>query len=253
MTRGKGGPARTRRRGVLYRPLSIVLILAAVLFSFSVFFKTLHIEVEVMGAGRYSEQEIVEASGVQTGKNLFLVDKDKAIQNILDTMPYVQSVQICRKLPSTLEITVVESPAVAYIPQGSSYWLLSPACKVLEQTDEAGAQGLIWVKGLEPEQLEVGKSLSVPDEESGRLEYLSSVLQILTEKGMNEEVSALDISNAANLRFYYEERFVVKLGQLEDLENKMELLKGVAAQKNPAEKGTIDLSYGKEAHYIPNS
>ena len=67
---------RQRRRrgrfGFLYKLLSFLVIFAAILVGCVVFFRVN--EVIVTGNSRYSDQEVIAASGVELGDNLFLVN-----------------------------------------------------------------------------------------------------------------------------------------------------------------------------------
>ncbi len=251
MAKAKHRRARTRRRGVLYRPLCVLLVIAAILFSLGVFFRTLHIEVQ--GNAYYTAGEIISAGGVRTGRNLFLISKKDTRADILAALPYVREVTIDRRLPGTLEITVTESKPLAYIVSGGSCWLLDSDCKVLEADAQHKTEQLIQIKGLEPTELIVGKKITVAEEDRMRKEFLTAVLHILSEKEMNGSIRQMDVSNSSNLVFDYDQRFTVKLGQNEELESKMELLRVIAEQKGPNDRGTIDLSYGKEGHFIPEA
>ncbi len=137
----------------LYLVISVVLILAVILGGSIVFFKINVIEVE--GNVHYTEEEIVDASGVNLGDNLLLTRDTTVVARLLTQLPYVSSVTLSHKLPDTLMITVAESDAQAAIYDGSgSWWLMDSSGKLLElldsgtdsTSDEATASG-----DLEPE------------------------------------------------------------------------------------------------------
>ncbi|MFQ6976522.1 MAG: FtsQ-type POTRA domain-containing protein [Oscillibacter sp.] len=46
----------------------------------------------VEGNERYTEEQIIEAAGVQKEQNLVLLNKYKVKQSIFDTLPYVETV-----------------------------------------------------------------------------------------------------------------------------------------------------------------
>ena len=76
MPRKRGSARRRRRRGSLgplLRVLSVVLAAVAIVAALTLFFKV--DEVQVTGGGRYTEEEIRSASGVEQGDNLILLDK----------------------------------------------------------------------------------------------------------------------------------------------------------------------------------
>ncbi|MCC8065328.1 MAG: FtsQ-type POTRA domain-containing protein [Clostridiales bacterium] len=137
----------------LYLVISVVLILAVILGGSIVFFKINAIEVE--GNVHYTEEEIVDASGVNLGDNLLLTRDTTVVARLLTQLPYVSSVTLSHKLPDTLVITVAESDAQAAIYDGSgSWWLMDSNGKLLEllgsgtdsTSDEEAASG-----DLEPE------------------------------------------------------------------------------------------------------
>ena len=116
---------RRRRRGSLgplLRVLSVLLTAVAIVAALTLFFKV--DQVAVSGNERYSEQEIIEASGVEQGDNLILLDKYRIAQRLYTQLPYISEVRINRQLPDTLLVEVVETQAVAVIKGGSSNWLL---------------------------------------------------------------------------------------------------------------------------------
>ena len=107
---------RRRSRGggrflSLYLVLAVVVTAVVIGAGCIVFFKVNQFEVE--GNQRYSTEEIAKASGVSKGDNLFLVNKTETARKLLDELAYVRSVNIKRKLPDTLVITVAETNAAA--------------------------------------------------------------------------------------------------------------------------------------------
>ena len=105
---------RRRRRGRASFPLRLLclaVVIAAFLGALTMFFRIDMIVVE--GNERYTEEQIIEAAGVQKEQNLVLLNKYKVKQSIFDTLPYVETVVINRKYPDALMTgcTLVE-PAV---------------------------------------------------------------------------------------------------------------------------------------------
>ena len=67
------------------------------------------------GNSRYSQEEIIKATGIQTGDNLFRMNKYQIAHQVLQGLPYVEELTIRRALPSTIVITVKEWDAVARV------------------------------------------------------------------------------------------------------------------------------------------
>lgn len=109
---------RRRRRGnfgFLYKLLSVLVICAAVVMALTLFFRV--DTIEVTGTKRYTEKDVIEASGIQLGDNLFLLNKYEAARSIAEQLPYIdiEDIRIRRELPDTLLIDVAEC---RYTPGG---------------------------------------------------------------------------------------------------------------------------------------
>ena len=61
------------RKRFLYTPLTVLLICAALFLGMSVFFKVSKITVE--GSTLYTPEEVIEASGIELGENLFFINR----------------------------------------------------------------------------------------------------------------------------------------------------------------------------------
>ena len=105
-------PRRPRRRRyhgrgrltVLTRFLSFLVICSAIAAALILFFKTQNFVVS--GNRRYTEQEIIDSTGVEIGDNMFLLNKFAISSQITAQLPYIETVSIRRSLPDTLVITV---------------------------------------------------------------------------------------------------------------------------------------------------
>lgn len=105
--RGKG------RLGPLFKLLCAGAVAVALTMGATVFFQVE--TVAVTGNSRYSQEEIIKATGIQTGDNLFRMNKFQIAHQVLQGLPYVEEITIRRSLPSTIVITVKEWDAVARV------------------------------------------------------------------------------------------------------------------------------------------
>ena len=164
MPRKRGSARRRRRRGrlgPLLRVLSVVLAAVAIVAALTLFFKV--DEVQVTGGGRYTEEEIRSASGVEQGDNLILLDKYRIAQRIYTALPYITEVRINRQLPDVLLVEVVETQAVAAVQGAGAWWLVSPTGKVLEAVDSEAAQDYLILEGMTAQDPAAGEPLAEGD------------------------------------------------------------------------------------------
>jgi len=216
-------------------------------------------QVVVSGNVRYTAQEVEAASGLMPGDNLFRLNKSGVSSDIRETLPYVEGVNIMRRLPNTIVITVSECDAVAVVeptrlPQedmvveegeqlvqaSEESWLISIAGKLLETArEDSQAIEVLGLSVLSPRE---GTPLAVPQSQQEKLDVLKQVLKVLQERESLDRVSQIDLTSSIQVLLRYDERFWVKLPMVCDFSYKINALETVIAQREPYEKGTMDLT-----------
>ena len=273
--------SRTRRRnrgrfGPLFKLLCVLGVVVALTGGATVFFRVE--TVEVTGNQRYTQEEIVEASGIQTGDNLYALNKVRIDRRIRTRLPYVGELSINRSLPSTIRIDVTEWEAVAQVavptPEQAAAaqeelaagkegaepaalaqepWLISVKGKLLEQAPENSTA--IVVTGLTAVAPQAGELLKVPEGETTRLEALTSLLGAIEGADLFHEISQIQLETT-RLIVRYADRFDVKMKLNADFGYDIRLMRAVREQMEeaygPEAAGTIDLTQEKhEAVYSP--
>ena len=137
--------SRKRRRnrgrlGPLFKVLCLLALVVALTAGATVFFRVE--QVVVTGNSRYTQEEIVEVTGIQQGDNLYGWNKFAIAQRLRETLPYIGEVSIRRSLPNTVIITVVEWDAVARVEPPTAQELLELRGELEEELgDTAGGSG----------------------------------------------------------------------------------------------------------------
>ena len=269
-----------RRFGLLFKLLCGAALVAAATLGATVFFQVETIA--VVGNSRYTAQEVIDASGVQIGDNLFQMNKNQISQQILQRLPYVGEVSPQRGLPSTLTIQVTEISAAARVevyqeaslqaettdesggaeedssgqtdgaegeeeePQtlADQPWLISTSGKLLEVAPEGS--GALSVTGLTVLAPQSGTMLAVPQEQQYRLDALKELLSALEEMGQLDQVSSIDLTHSTWVGMRYRGTFDARLPLGEDLSHSLAVLS--AAVENTIQTrgeqaaGTMDLT-----------
>lgn len=241
---------RQRRRrgrfGFLYKLLSFLVIFTAILVGCVVFFRVN--QVVVTGNSRYSAQEVIAASGVELGDNLFLVNRPQTAQSILRQLPYVENAVPVHRLPDTVELHITECVPAAALRFEGSWWLLDARGKLLEQGDKSMVGDLPEVRGLHPVEPAVGEWLKVDIIEQTRLEGLQQLLTALNARGMAGGVTEfIDLSASNVIRFGYGGELTVAVPMEGDFPLRVyslqQTLETFAAQGETV-TGTLELTYG---------
>ena len=191
-----------RRRGRfsgLYKALSVILVAAAVVLACVVFFRVN--DLEVSGNVRYTAEEIIEASGIETGDNLIALSRIRVSAAICTKLPYVENVNIRKVLPDRVVLTVSERVAAASVESSEGRWLISAQGKLLEK--DGGAARTMAISGLTAIVPYPGSMLQVADEEESTLSYVTQLLTQLESHGWLERCTALDCTAAASMLLDY--------------------------------------------------
>lgn len=266
-----------RRFGLLFKLLCGAALVAAATLGATVFFQVETIA--VVGNSRYTAQEVIDASGVQIGDNLFQMNKNQISQQILQRLPYVGEVSPQRGLPSTLTIQVTEISAAAQVEvyqddsaqaepaaedgsgdsgEGDSSqtegeelptladqpWLISASGKLLEAAPEGS--GALSVTGLTVLAPQAGTMLAVPQEQQSRLTTLKELLSALEAAGELDQVSSIDLTHSTWVGMRYRENFDARLPLGEDMAHSLAVLSAAVEDtlqtRGPQAAGTMDLT-----------
>ena len=236
--------------GMLYRPLTFFLIIVAIIFTMSVFFKVE--KIEVVGNSKYSADEVISASGIHTGDNLFFINRIGAGSRVVVKLPYIDSVKITRSLPNSVTITVEESKATAYVTSGDELWSISSTGKFLSKLSEKDAELLPQIKGISVSNAQVGEIMTVSSDEQAKLDYLLDILYQVQARSLVEKVANINVTDVNDVSFEYDDRFVVILGENNDTEYKFGKLLSVVSQLKADDAGTLELSDSNKVTFRPN-
>lgn len=236
---------RRRRNIVFYTALFLLVIGVAVLLCFTVLFKLE--TVSVSGSSRYSAEEIVKASGLIKGENLFRQDLEKASTRVEEALPYIGEAQVSRKLPAEIVITVSEAEIAGVVDfQGQSI-LLDAGGKVLEAAGGA-PEGCPVFRGLKIKDAVPGKPLQYADEEQKKT--VDALMEAIRESGL-EHITEYDVTDIYNLSLVYSNRIRLELGVSTDLVYKLRFFnEGLlqAGKLTESDTGTLDLSQASETN-----
>lgn len=234
---------------LLYLLLSFVLIAAALVTS-SVFFFRVQ-EIKISGNTRYSSEQILTVADIKGNANLFLLPRGAIATRITESCPYINTVKLKSKFPTTLNIDVEECTPMASIRADGALWVLDAQGKILEQVEESIASEYIRVEGLSLLTPQVGARAQVAEGDARKLSALCDLLEGLKEHDKQAEVSWIDMSKESELEMDYMGRFTVRLpfkgdgGSLEQeggkYSLKIEALGKIVALLSETDRGIIDL------------
>lgn len=175
--------------------------------------------IDVVGNSKISMDEIISLSKIELETNMFQYHKQEISSNIKENA-YIESVQIKRKIPDTIEIIVEEREAKFMIQFANAYAYINNQGYILEISDKKeNLPILIGIQTIQ-EEMHIGNRLCIED-----LKKLSDVLKIMesaTSNGIYDIITKIDITDGQDYILTLEkEKKIVHLGDTSNLSTKM--------------------------------
>ena len=207
----------------MYCLLAVLMMFGiGIALSLTVFFNIVDITIE--GESRYTDKELIKASGVEIGDNLFCIMPSTVEKAIVKKFPYIESAAMKRVLPDGLIIKVKEAEVDSVIEWQGEYALISEKGRLLEGGIEMLPEGEFHVTGFDIEKLDEGDNIKKADRE--RFNTLRMIKKSIRDNGLGEiDVIALD--DMMDLNLLYDGRIIIKMGSATEIDYKIRAAKSV--------------------------
>ena len=181
-------------------------------------------EVAVTGASRLRPEDVVAASGIGPGTNLFRLDRSAVVAR-LEGLPLVRRADLVRRFPNRVTLAVEERRPFTLAHAGRLHWIDEQGVSLGAETRAVVPQAPV-ITGLSPADLAAGDGTPGPRGTAG-----ISLLRVLlrSETALLRQISEIDVSRPEGPVLYTVEGVEVRLGA-EDWEARLGRLQGVLAQ-----------------------
>ena len=184
-------------------------------------------EIQVVGNEKIQTDTIISLSRITLGDNIYKTSIKQIEQNIKENA-YVQEVNIKRKLPNKIAITVKERKTTYMLEYANSFAYINNQGYILEISQEKLQVPIIVGYSTKEEEIKPGNRLTYED-----LEKLETVLRILdsaNSNGIRNLITRINIQDKQNYTLIMEEaKKIVYLGDASNLSNRMIYLKAILA------------------------
>lgn len=236
---------KRRRRQIINAVFVMLFAMIGVILSLTVFFPIKEIRVEGQ-LSLYSEQEIIEMSGIKVGDNLFRFNSSARSKAIGTSLPFIESTRIRRTLSGVVVIEVTEVRHLFAVQTGDGYAIISEGLKVLQLSPQP-LDNVVMVRGLEARQPKAGEVLETNDE--AKTAFFIELVEALKKYELIGGVCEIDVSDRLNGTLIYENRFSVMIGTANDLDYKVNMLhEMIIEQLRPEDAGFIDVATVATTH-----
>ncbi|MBP5289404.1 MAG: FtsQ-type POTRA domain-containing protein [Clostridia bacterium] len=236
---------RKRIARVIWSILLVALFFAALWFALDRWvFKVRN--VAVSPSQLYSEEQLIAACKVEEGTRLFALDREKIKENIENQFPFLTNVTVRLRLPHTVSVSFEEKMGEIALNVGDGTFAVDADLTVLARisAEESGSRLGLKTDGVS--RCIVGEKIQFFDTAVPGI--LSDLVQALDEAKLLGEVRSLDLRDKFNIRIDYKGQFNVLLGEDEDLDLKLAMIKRVAAEQYEDDAGEIDITDPNNAY-----
>ncbi|MCR5009783.1 MAG: FtsQ-type POTRA domain-containing protein [Clostridia bacterium] len=234
---------RRKKRPFLTLFIIVLVIVGAVLLLKSALFNVTDIRVE--GNKYYTPSQVIELSGIETGKNLiFDVKPRAAVKNLLQSA-YIKNAKVEKMPMGTVVIKLEERVEYAAVESGGRYVIIDTEGTVLRTADEEPK--ITVLEGIALSSSEEGKPIKA--EQSY---MLASTLKILEETGKLDLYFKKIYFSSAVVKAYIYDHYYCE-GTPDGILSALPAIKRLAEEhfKQDINKGVIKIGTGGELFFDP--
>lgn len=197
--------------------------------------------VKVIGKTPYTQEKIMQVSGISVGDRLLGVDERKTARLLETNLPYISKVSVLWRLPNTLVLQLQKATPIAAVPRTGGFAILDQQGKVLEIA--ANLQAFPNVPAVTgPDVGAYNPGQTVRTAAKGKLAAALTLLNDAKAAGIAQVTSA-DVHDQYQITFGYQNRITVLVGTSADIEEKMRFAAYMLTkQLQASDKGTLDVS-----------
>lgn len=183
--------------------------------------------IEIAGNNRIPADQIKKWSGIHEGLNILNINLG-LISDMADVQPWIKSIEVRRRFPDTVLITIEESTTIALWEDGDKYYAMDKCGTLLEEYKELPADsGLYIINGLKYGQSFVGEPCPSPYWLNG-LRAIEYVHKIFPE--ISERIARFRIASDSQIIILLKDDRCI-LSDINDMALKLKFLKTLMEQK----------------------
>lgn len=204
--------------------LKIVLLL--IVLSIGIFFafnsSVFNIkEIKVKNNKNIDEKNILKKSKIEKGTNIFKV-KSEYVEKELLKNPFLKSVKVSKKVPSSINIEVVERKKT-FLFQSTSIYLLADEDGFIMDHFDSKDKKLPTIKGFKTQTTELGKSIF----STGENENLKVFINEAKKLNLLAQIDEIDKNFANDVDIKLKNQISVAFGPLSNVKYKLSMLKEI--------------------------
>ena len=210
-------------------------------------------EITVEGESIYTSEKIISAAEIEIGTNMFALSEKNINSLVSKKLPYIHSVEISRKLPDKLVLTVTPTRDNLLLVCGKSYISVDCDGKVVSLKKKKLTDGIYRVNGLAEQSAEAGAVFEPSAENAEKYSLAKELVSAMESDGVILK-GVINVKDTENVRVLYDDRIMIYLGDCSELSERISLAgKVLRSSQTEGKKGYIDLRFDKAAYFNEGS
>lgn len=192
------------------------------------------VNINVSGNSKITKEEIINLSKINIGDNIYKMNLTNSKKNIKSNS-YIESVEIKRKIPNVIDITVKERTPKYMLQYGNQMVYINSQGYILEISDEILKLPILIGYKTENDKIVPGSRLV--EEDLNKLEKVIRLMDSANSNGISDLITKINIENKEDYVIILETKGItVYLGDMEkEINEKMRYLKEILNLENGSE------------------
>lgn len=210
---------RNKRIGIVIKTVILLGIIAGGC-TFALTSPIFNIEtIEVLNNNIVSSEEVISLSELKTGENIFKFSKINVKDKIKENA-YIENLQIHRKIPNTIQITIEEREPKYSVEFMGKYAYINTQGYILEISEDS--KGLVIIQGITTNEEEIKPNQRLNIDDLMALEDIIKIMNVAKDNNIETKITSIDIISKNDYSLYIsEEKKRIYLGDNTNLGNKI--------------------------------
>ncbi len=215
------------------------IVLGIVLLIFLMVSPIFNIEnIEIEGNSILSNEKIISLSEIHIDENIFRINK-MLVKEKIKSNAYVESVEISRKLPNTIQIQIKERKVKYMLEYADGYVYVNSQGYMIDISKDKKEVPIIIGYSTENTDIAIGNRLK--NEDLKGIEIANKIVEVANSNEITSLITKIDISNSKNYTLILEtEGKKIYLGDCTDLTTRIARAKAII-EKTAGKEGEIFL------------
>lgn len=237
---------RKSRKGLYFVLFGFLTVAVLLILCNTVLFSLETVVVE--GNSIYTEADVRAAAGLTDETNLWRINPQKTARTVYDALPQAEQVFVKKRFPDTLVVTVQRPEIEVAVAADSMYAVISGKGRLLGWQAEI-PEGMTEYVGIPQPEFSAEGFLLEGEEQ---LQQLNEVYGAVRESDISGIVR-IEVGSATQNFLYYYDRLQIRLGTVNDLEDKLLFVrKFIADDLLEGETGTVNIADPRTLIFNPD-